>query len=268
MKNIFVVLKKHSVSILCALALLLFMGGVYLGHRFVRHERAQNARISQLIGITEYLEERINQSVDYYKYAVSYGDDTFNYLAIGNSLTLIKGYGRGICATQPDNDYFGLVISYIKSTGKEVIARRFNYYAWEKMTDRAKALCLLKPFLDRKLSLVTIQLGENVSDLTTYQRDLVYLVQHIRSVSPRAKIVMVGDFWDKAKNDMRRQAAGITKCEFADLQVIIGDKEYQSEVGIVCTLRDGTTYRVPDIAVTHPGDKGMKYIADRIIERL
>ena len=63
----------------------------------------------QFIGRIEYLEEKIRQMESYYEYETEYSDDAYNYLAIGNSLTLITSWGRGICSTRRDNDYFNLV---------------------------------------------------------------------------------------------------------------------------------------------------------------
>ena len=125
-------------------------------------------------------------------------------MAIGNSLTLITSWGRGICATAPDLDYYGLIVAYLRSSlnssdvtvvthsadnasvnstenstgmgstsiadsvGKaNVIAHRWNFAIWERASDRAAVLDLLDPFLSPQLDLVTIQLGENVPIYST-----------------------------------------------------------------------------------------------------
>lgn len=36
----------------------------------------------------------------------------------------------------------------------------------------------------------------------------------------------------------------------------------------MCYLEDGTTIEVSEKASTHPGDKGMEYIADKVIEKI
>lgn len=46
------------------------------------------------------------------------------------------------------------------------------------------------------------------------------------------------------------------------------NKEYQSKEGLVYYLPDGSSATVPAKAATHPGDKGFRYIADRIIEEI
>ena len=57
-------------------------------------------------------------------------------------------------------------------------------------------------------------------------------------------------------------------CAFADLSNIRGNKKYQSKEGTKCLMTDGTAKRVSKEAETHPGDEGMKYIAEKIIEQI
>ena len=105
----------------------------------IYHEQKQNKIIQELytknnelkdelLSQREYFEERSNQSSNYFEYDTQYSEDTYNYLAIGNSLTLIKSWGRGICLTNPDNDYFNIVVKNLqnKYNGK-VVAYTFNF---------------------------------------------------------------------------------------------------------------------------------------------
>lgn len=259
------------VSVLC----LFFFGG---GYRVYRHEQRQNAQLRQLQalegrselraleGRTDYLEQRLQQVTDYYNFQPKYSDDAYNYLAIGNSLTLITSWGRGICATQPDGDYFGRVKQQLAAEHGGAIAYRINYASWERMQDRSKALDLLNILLNDKLNLVTIQLGENVTDISHFEEDLETLIAYVRKRAPKARIIVVGDFWDKHRNEIRRKAAANQSVPFADLSEIIGNKDYQSKEGTICTLDNGCTIAVSKEAETHPGDKGMEYIADRVME--
>lgn len=258
------------VSVLC----LFFLGG----YRVYRHEQSQNAQLRQLQalegrselraleGRTDYLEQRLQQVTDYYNFQPKYSDDAYNYLAIGNSLTLITSWGRGICATQPDGDYFGRVKQQLDSEYGGAIAYRINYASWERMQDRSKALDLLNILLSDKLNLVTIQLGENVTDTSHFEEDLETLIAYVRKRAPKAKIIVLGDFWDKHRNELRKKAAANQNVPFADFSEIIGNKDYQSKEGTVCTLDNGSTIAVSKEAETHPGDKGMEYIADRVME--
>lgn len=259
---------KRIYVIMVAVVLLCLLGG---GYKLYRHEQNQNLQLKQLqslSGRTDYLEQRLQQVTDYYNVQPEYRDDAYNYLAIGNSLTLITSWGRGICATQPDKDYFGLVKQRLAAEHGDVVASRINYASWERMQERGKALDLLDLLLSDKLDLVTIQLGENATDTSHLEEDMETLIAYVHQHAPKAKIVVIGDFWDKNRNGQRKQAAKRQNVLFADLSDIIGNKDYQSKEGIVCTLDDGSTIAVSKEAETHPGDKGMAYIAERVMEQI
>lgn len=267
--------KKIMAIVLLAAAIGIVLGGVKL----YRHEKRQNADIARIYQLqkqverlqsdNEILKERLDQEIEYYNYETHYREDGYNYFAIGNSLTLIKDWGRGICATRMDNDYFGLVkAGAAERSGKPVLAYRYNFAAWERSYDRNGCLRLLDAYLDASLDLVTIQLGENARDVSTFENDLVSLIQYVKEKAPKAQIIVVGDFWDARKNELRRNAATRTGCDFADLSPIIGDRRYQSKAGTPAETKDGATRRVTAIEETHPGDEGMKYISDRILEKV
>ena len=245
-----------------AVLLVLGLGGAV---KLIHHEQAQNRQIQSLQAQQGELAARFKQYTEYYHFQPEYADDACNYLAIGNSLTLIDTWGRGICATQPDGDYVGLVKKHLEEQQGKVVAYRYNFATWERSSDRKGTLNLLDTLLSDKLNLVTIQLGENVTDQSTYEQDLEQLIAYVRERAPRAKIIVIGDFWDKHRNDQRREAAEHTGCPFADLAPIIGDKVYQSRQGTSCVLEDGSTVEVSEVAETHPGDKGFQYIAERVI---
>ena len=104
------VTSKRFYGIITLAVLLCLLEGV---QGLYRHEQSQNAQLRQLQsleGRTDYLEQRLQQVTEYYNVQPEYRDDAYNYLAIGNSLTLITSWGRGICATQPDGDYFGIAV--------------------------------------------------------------------------------------------------------------------------------------------------------------
>lgn len=168
--------------------------------------------------------------------------------------------------TQPDGDYFGRVKQQLAAEYGGAIAYRINYASWERMHDRSKSLDLLNILLSDKLNLVTIQLGENVTDTSHFEEDLETLIAYVRKRAPKAKIIVLGDFWDKHRNELRKKAAANQNVLFADFSEIIVNKDYQSKEGTVCTLDNGSTIAVSKEAETHPGDKGMEYIADRVME--
>lgn len=236
--------------------------------------------MASLVGNQDYLADKLDQSTNYYKYDTKYTNHTFNYFAIGNSLTLIKTWGRGICSTKRDNDYFNLVRKALKTDDKmnpkheKVVAYPYNFSPWERASDRNSMNDLLDKYLSKKLDLVTIQLSENSPNTNKLTQDMEGLVSYVHKKAPKAKILIIGNFWDKKKSDCLKAAAKAKNVPFADLTPIIGNKSYQSKVGTVCEgpiNQDGTkgkSHRVTKVESTHPGDKGMKYIANAVMKEL
>lgn len=206
----------------------------------------------------------IRRIQDYYNFETEYKADAFNYFAIGNSLTLITSWGRGICSTEPDNDYFNLVKKSLENRYGKVVAYPYNFSPWERLSNRDKAFDLIESYLSPELDLVTVQLGENAIDITTYEQDLESLVNYVKEKASDATILIIGDWWSTEKNVMRKEAAKNTGALFAELSNVIGDSSYQSQTGLTCYLSDGSTIEVSEEASTHPGDKGMKFIADQV----
>lgn len=129
---------KRFYGIITIAVLLCLLGG----YKVYRHEQSQNAQLRQLQsleGRTDYLEQRPQQVTDYYNVQPKYRDDAYNYLAIGNSLTLITSWGRGICATQPDGDYFGIVNANRPSRIKTCFSQISSTSSATKTTSPKKA---------------------------------------------------------------------------------------------------------------------------------
>lgn len=226
-------------------------------------------QLSKIQGQLDEVTERLRRQSHYYLYDIKWGDG-FNYLAIGNSLTLIgENWGRGICSTLPDNDYYGLVNNYLKDRiSSEVTSNRLNYAQWERANKRDLVLDLLDVYLSKKLDLVTIQLGENASDISSYKEDLKSLVNYIQAKAPKAQIIIIDDFWNQTKSNIRKEVAKELNLGFADLSEIRGKREYQSKEGKIVKGINGEKMSVSKEAETHPDDTGFKYIAEKIIDIL
>ena len=218
-----------------------------------------------------------------YQIKVSNGSLVLNQLTpdkvviLGNSLTRERG-DIGMNASDADHDYYHYVTEYIKSQNPNaVINPRTNVSSWEQADDnpptaeREKVFNdTIKPLLSADTNLVIIQLGDNVNNdvrISTLPNDARELIQEIKSISPKATIFWIyGWFGDQEKVDKPIKEA----CEAEDVQGIdISDlniKENQGTMGSTFTGLDGKTYTVdnPGIAA-HPGDKGHKAIADRVI---
>lgn len=203
-------------------------------------------------------------------------DDEVNYFAIGNSITI---HGTcdywwnevGMAASDSELDYYHLVLKYLKGSNENVMGKTFNYAVWETQShDRDEVLNHLDPYLSLKLDIITIQLGENVSDTATYEEGFISLVKYVKTKAPNARILVIDDFWNNAdRNQIKINAIESTGVERVSLEGIADNSEYYCEVGATVYDDDGNAHVVEhDGVVKHPGDSGMKEITDRVIEKL
>ena len=200
----------------------------------------------------------------------------FNYFAIGNSITRhgVCEYWwndtGGMAASTVEKDYVHRVSSHLEEEHGEVHTFAYNFSRWEKTTERAETLKYLDPYLDSGLNLVTVQLSENASNLETFEEDFSELIKHIRERAPEAQIIIIDDFWAAGdKSDIKKRVASINGLAFADLGSIKGKPEYQCGLGTVVYDPEGGPHIVEHSGVAgHPGDLGMEYIANAVIDLL
>ena len=255
---------------LCVVAAVVLSAGAYVGYRFIRHEKNQSADIQSLRASVSKLSATMKAASTN---DVEWLDNGFNYLAIGNSITwhdLASAWWNrvGMAASDAEHDYFHIVSSYLKAKNKEFMGLAYNFGVWEVQNyDRDETLQYLNHYLSPKLDLVTIQLAENASELSTYKEDYVSLINYIKKMAPKARILVIGDFWTRQnRNDLKIEAVKVTNVEFVSLKGIADNKEYYCGMGTVVFGSDGKEHVVEHSGVAaHPGDKGMQAIADRII---
>ncbi|MBE6004393.1 MAG: SGNH/GDSL hydrolase family protein [Lachnospiraceae bacterium] len=147
----------------------------------------------------------------------------------------------------------------------------YNFSVWETLShDRDETLEYLDHYLSPKLDLVTVQLAENVSDLSTYEEDYESLLKYVKEKAPNARILVVDDFWSiDNRAELKKIAVDKTCTEFVSLEGITDNKEYYYGLGTIVYDAEGNEHVVEHSGVAnHPGDKGMKAIAERIIEEL
>ena len=257
--------------------------------RFTEWEKRQNSLIQDLETANSNLQEQITVLDDTVAAlqnellsmearingAQAYDSDGYHYLAVGNSITV---HGKcdywwnesGMAATDEEKDYFHLVTDYLEETYGETAAYAYNLGNWELLnTDRAEALALLDAYLIPDMDLVTIQLGENVKDTTTFKTDFAYLIRYIAEKCPKARIIVIDDFWSAARSALKREAVEECGVMFADLSEIRGKEEYQCGFDTIVYGDDGTAHTVAHSGVaSHPGDAAMEYIAKAVIEAI
>ena len=260
-------------------AILIVAIGSYFGYRFIRHENNQNQRINNLEKEVSVLNDSLSilqDNINALKNSdIEWSNDSYNYLAIGNSITKhpICNYWWneiGMAASSEDKDYVHLISSALPQPSKVVA---YNFSVWETQShDRAETLSLLDWYLSDKLDLVTIQLSENVSDVSTFENDYVELISYVKKGAPNAQIIVIDDFWDSGEKSMMKQlAAEQENVGFVSLEDIKEKTEYQAGLGTLVYDKDGNKHIIEHEGVAvHPGDKGMEYIAmavEKIIEK-
>lgn len=262
--------KIKAVVVIVAFIVFLSFTGI-LGYKFIQNEISQNKKISELQNDIVFLKTELKEQNDSTR--VNYSDTAFNYVAIGNSITkhVINDYWWneiGMAATSQDKDYVHLISSYLEDLHGEVCMNAVNFSVWEmQATDRAETYQILDYYLDERLDLVTIQLGENVNDTVTYEEDYEELINYIHKYAPHAQIIAIDDFWSgDDKSTLKEKAANNTGADFVSLSLIKGNPEYQCGIGTTVYDSEGKEHIVKhDGVAAHPGDKGMKYIADAVI---
>lgn len=204
-------------------------------------------------------------------------------LIVGNSLVFGMKMQFGMCATSAERDYYHYVTEYVK--GKNPGCRFNKLYV--SMFESCETLEGVKRWLDTdpnnytgkpssesftpELDLITLQLGDNVNTeekIAVFAESGDLLINRIKEQSPRARIIIIHGWYNKP----RVYDLIVSLCERHGIErVFIGDlRSYDTEshTDESFALPDGTVLPISDTWRTHPGDKGMKLIAERIIENL
>lgn len=198
----------------------------------------------------------------------------FKYLAIGNSITLHPTCDYwwnfcGMAATTPDKDYFHIVTGFLSNKyGGNITATTYNYAIWEyNGNDRSETFYSLDPHLSADLDLITIQMGENATNVATFQTDMIELINHLRAVCPNTKIILVDDFWEyEGRSAMKAAAASATGTPFVNLTSIRNNPDYKVGMGATVYDANGNPHTVNHAGVAeHPNDAAMSFIANGII---
>ena len=200
-------------------------------------------------------------------------DGSYDILAIGNSITVhpMCSYWWGpwgMAASSIDKDYIHRVQAGLMSQYEVVNLDIIPVQSWETSTARSKQLKKFDEKLANSYDLVIIQLGENVSDMTSFKKDFNKLVNYVETAQPDAKIVVIGDFWYRSGRDSaKKDVASSHGCEYVDLSEIRGVKKYLPEKGTKVLGYDGKYHTITKASVLqHPNDLGMEYIANKVLE--
>ena len=208
-------------------------------------------------------------------------EQIFRYLAIGNSMTIHRiddlWWGEwGMAATTRDSDYVHRVQAGLNERFGTTSISICSFIPWEQAAsgaDRLSMLSEIEPYLNENLDLVTIQLGEGITDVTDLTSDYEKLITYIQAHAPNAQVMIIGNFWANADVDnAKQQAAANCNATFIDLSPLTtpeNEAVFRSSVGAQVWGDDGQIHTIEDYtAGAHPNDQGMGWIATYILEAL
>ena len=247
--------------ILCLSIFIVIVCVIIIGVKFYKHEMAQNNKIEELLQRVNILESKIDSKVIKWS-------DGYNYLAIGNSITIHPeceywwDSDRGMAASSDEKDFVHII-----AENKKAMIYAYNFSMWETNgNDRAEFLPMLDNYLSKEIDLITIQLGENAAISATWQKDFVELIKYIQQRT-NAKIIVIGDFWYLEGRDYgKKEAAALCEVDYINIEDLQNEKYY---VGMNSTVLDhvGNKHVVEhDGVAKHPNDEAMRIIAERVIE--
>lgn len=216
---------------------------------------------------------------------VVHAQSTYRFLAFGNSLTQHPPTSFwwntcGMAASKPENDWVHRVTQRLKmqygNIETDVIHNGINsdiptQEIRNQVEERVKKLS------ETPYSLITIQEGDNVemqSHLDTYEEKLTWLITMLKKYNPQAQIVIIGNFHvdtriKTACENLQKEVATRYGCSYADLSHLKENKAYCSAVGDIVYDAQGSPHHVDSWTVArHPNDKGMEYIAYKVLEQL
>lgn len=269
-------MKSRRIIALAAAALLIVFvcGGGYFGYKFFKHEQRQDQQLAALQKQISLLSAKVEDNSPAAAFTSSISD-AYDYLAIGNSITLhpVTDFWwseDGMAASKPELDYYHRVIEGLETEYGEINSIAYNYNVWEVQShDRTETYEFLDQWLCPGIDLVTVQLSENCADVSTFSVDFTSLLLHIREKTGGAEIIVIDDFWSYEKHAMKKAVCEKLDVHFVDLSDIQGVDAFKAGMGAIVLGDDGEEHKVEHSGVAnHPGDIGMAVIAERILEKI
>ena len=178
---------------------------------------------------------------------------------------------RGMAASKDEKDYVHLISQHLNAKYNNVDTKAINFATWEvTFTDRAQTICMIETYLNSEIDLITVQLGENSTELTNYQSDFEFLLNYIKEKCPKTKIFVIGDFWENKNRDtLKEMACKNTNITYLSLKHIQDNKKYIAGLNSVIYDENNNQYIIKHKGVAlHPGDLGMQEIANVVIKEI
>jgi len=205
------------------------------------------------------------------------------YVSYGNSYHWHKEapslgwYGNyGMAASSADKDYVHQLIAHLKSRyGENNVEHKYNIYSADTGTanfetsiinlpddyDYSEMLSGIKTFIkNEQPDIVTIQYGENSGAVTVaqYQNAISQFVETVLDASPNTVVLITNPHWNANIKEAVYNAATELDIPYVDFSFINGKAEY---------FAYSSSFTNAGVKA-HPGDKGMKWIADQMYSAL
>ncbi len=204
-------------------------------------------------------------------------------LMIGNSLIFGMQMRYGMCSTAPGRDYFHYVSEYVRSKNPNAVIEKLYgssyesaesipaYYNWCFANNNAYTGMPSARSFTADTDLITIQLGDNINTekkYETFAQSGDMLIDLIKEKCPHARIIWIHGWYNRSPVyemicDLC-QRHGIERLFIGDLRT----SETECHDALTFIDKNGEAQPIKDTWRTHPGDVGMRKIADRIIENL
>ena len=197
------------------------------------------------------------------------GDEGLKVLFIGNSITrhgVLESIGWysdcGMAASAPDKDYVHQTVKMLEEKYGKVQFCIAQVSDWEGDFTTPNTRGYFREAYDFDADIAIFRLGENVR-MTQYEHIEVFanaLIDAMKYLTEgrRAKLVVTDTFWrnNNINTSIEKACAemGIESVKIGDL----GDDDSMKATGL---------FWHGGVAM-HPGDKGMKAIADRIVAKI
>ena len=201
-------------------------------------------------------------------------------LLLGNSLLLglntdgSHGAPFGMTASDSKHDWAYLLTEKLKVKYPSVTLKKLHDAKFEQSeSDTASESYISNEFAaaDRNNDLVIVQIGDNVNTTLrhqTFRNNFSKLIKAIRTNNPTADIVVAGAWFNGGDIESWLQSQSKTlNYTFVPLSDLCTSAN-MATIGDTITFDDGTQTTVTSTIRTHPGNKGMQAIAERIYDYL
>lgn len=207
-------------------------------------------------------------------------------LFVGNSILLGMHNAYGMCASGPKKDYFYYVSEAIKEKNPDCeffklhgagFEHAENEEMFEKWYSKELNTYTGQPPAEKSftedLDLIILQLTDNINNaekVAAFLKNIDILLERIKTRCPRARLLWVHGWYQRGNSVIYKKLLEVChrwKIERVDISDL-KSKENEAFVGQTYLDANGNQAPVKEIWLTHPGDAGMKKIAERIIDVL